>query len=344
MEQKQLKPGKLLDDLGRLVESGYSTSPVKIYDRNEIRANMFRIKEWDYYLIHNDAYAVALTIADNSYMGMISVSLMDFTTKKEITRSPMIMFPLGKMYLPSSSKKTDVQFEDDKTHIAFRHEGNVRKLTVEIDQFDISHPVSMEFELSEEPRDSMVIATPFKFWKRAFYYNQKIIGMRARGFVKFNDETIVFAPENSYGLLDWGRGVWTYNNTWFWSAGMGRIDGHTFGFNLGYGFGKNKNATENMLFYDGIAHKLDQVTFAPDGMIDKKPDFTRPWSFTSSDGRFEALFTPILDRKALTTLGIIQSDQHQVFGTFDGKAILDDGQVIVLEHFIGFAEKVHNKW
>ena len=69
-----------------------------------------------------------------------------------------------------------------------------------------------------------------------------------------------------------------------------------------------------------------------------------PWSFTSSDGRFEAGFTPILDRKALTTLGIIQSNQHQVFGYFDGTATLDDGQVIQLNHFLGFAEKVHNKW
>ncbi len=344
MVQKQLTSGKLLDDLGHLTESGYATSLIKIYNRNDIRANMFRIKEWDYYLLHNDSYAVALTIADNSYMGMISVSLMDFTTQKEITRSPMIMFPLGKMYLPSSSVKTDVQFEDDKTYIAFRHEGNTRKLIVELDQFDISNPVSMEFELSEEPRDSMVIATPFKFWKKAFYYNQKIIGMRVKGFVKFKNETIIFSPENSFGLLDWGRGVWTYNNTWFWSAAMGQIDNHLFGFNLGYGFGKNKNATENMLFYDGIAHKLETVTFAPTNSIDKKPDFMGPWSFTSSNGRFEAQFTPILDRKALTMLGIIQSNQHQVFGYFDGTATLDDGQIIQLEHFLGFAEKVHNKW
>ena len=36
--------------------------------------------------------------------------------------------------------------------------------------------------------------------------------------------TIDFSKD-SYALLDWGRGVWTYKNTWYWSAGMGKING-----------------------------------------------------------------------------------------------------------------------
>ncbi|MBQ6592089.1 MAG: DUF2804 family protein, partial [Solobacterium sp.] len=38
------------------------------------------------------------------------------------------------------------------------------------------------------------------------------------------------------------------------------------------------------------------------------------------------------------------SDQHQVFGRMSGKAVLDDGTVIVLEDVLCFAEKVHNKY
>lgn len=53
---------------------------------------------------------------------------------------------------------------------------------------------------------------------------------------------------------------------------------------------------------------------------------------------------PIIDRKALTSLGVLMSDQHQVFGYFNGSAVLDDGTVIVLKDFLGFAEKVRNKW
>jgi len=38
------------------------------------------------------------------------------------------------------------------------------------------------------------------------------------------------------------------------------------------------------------------------------------------------------------------SDQHQVFGRFSGAAKLDNGTIVKLDSFLGFAEKVHNKW
>ena len=66
MEQHLLSGGSLLDEQGRLREAGYATSLVKTYDRGAIRAGKSRIKEWDYYLIYNDRFGVALTLDDNS--------------------------------------------------------------------------------------------------------------------------------------------------------------------------------------------------------------------------------------------------------------------------------------
>ena len=98
-----------------------------------------------------------------------------------------------------------------------------------------------------------------------------------------------------------------------------------------------------MLFYDGTAHKLSRVAFH----IPRRggrDDFMSPWTFTSDDGRFEMDFVPMLDRAACTSVGVIKSDQHQVFGRFTGRAVLDGGGVIELKDFMGFAEKVENKW
>ena len=94
-----------------------------------------------------------------------------------------------------------------------------------------------------------------------------------------------------------------------------------------------------MLFYDGVGHKLDDVTFHIPA-----DSYMSPWKFTSSDGRFEMDFTPILDRASCTDFKLLKSDQHQVFGYFTGKAVLDDGKVIEIRDFLGFAEKVFNKW
>ena len=52
----------------------------------------------------------------------------------------------------------------------------------------------------------------------------------------------------------------------------------------------------------------------------------------------------MLDRASCTDVKLIKSDQHQVFGLFTGKAVLDDGTVIEVCDFPGFAEKVENKW
>ncbi|MBR0131196.1 MAG: DUF2804 family protein, partial [Firmicutes bacterium] len=79
----------LLDEKGQLTEPGYATSLILDYDRNAIKANKMRIKEWDYYLVTCDDFAVALTIDDNSYMGLDSISLLDFRTGMQITTSPM---------------------------------------------------------------------------------------------------------------------------------------------------------------------------------------------------------------------------------------------------------------
>ncbi len=188
----------------------------------------------------------------------------------------------------------------------------------------------------------MVIATPFAEQKTAFYYNQKIIGMSAIGTVKCFGKTFTFELGDSFGLLDWGRGVWTHENTWYWGGGQGLVEGHVVGFNIGYGFGDVTAASENMIFIDGIAHKLDRLTFNIP-QKDGKDDFMSPWTFTSSDGRFETAFTPVLDRAAYASVGPLLSDQHQVFGHMDGTLVLDDGSKITLKHFMAFAEKVHNK-
>ena len=73
-------------------------------------------------------------------------------------------------------------------------------------------------------------------------------------------------------------------------------------------------------------------------------NYTDPWTFSSSDGRFEMDFIPIIDRSAFIDFKVIISDQHQVFGRMSGKAVLDDGTVLEIKDMLMFAEKVHNRY
>lgn len=344
MQKELTNAGPLLNERGELCEAGYARRLIKAYDRRAIKAAVHRIKEWDYYLIMNGRWGVALTIDDNSYMGLLGFSLLDFSRPWEHTCNIIYPFPGGKTGFPASSAEGDVAVKRKNADFCFKVlPDGTRKLTAWVQNFMNKKPIAAEFTLTEEPEDSMVIVTPFAEDKKAFYYNQKINCMRAAGRVEFDGQVIEFDPEESYATLDWGRGVWTYKNTWYWGSGNGTVEGRPFGFNIGYGFGDTSAASENMLFYDGTAHKLEQLTFLIP-QKDGKDDFMSPWKFTSSDGRFEMDFTPVLDRASCTNVGIICSDQHQVFGYFNGTARLDDGTVLKIENLLGFAEKVYNKW
>ena len=149
--------------------------------------------------------------------------------------------------------------------------------------------------------------------------------MPASGWAVYDGKRYEFDPATDFGTLDWGRGVWTYENTWYWGSGNGIIDGKNFGFNIGYGFGNTTAASENVIFYDGKAHKFGAV----DVETFPKPDkYMEPWHFVSEDGRFDMTMKPFYDHHSDINALVMRMHSHQVHGLWSGKAILDDGTVL----------------
>ncbi len=339
---KKLLPGKLLGEDGNLLETGYATSLLKEYNPENVRTSKMRIKEWDYYYIGNSHYGIALTIADNYYMGLGSISFLDFDNKDYLTKSVMTFMPKGKTNLPKSSKIGDLSFIKKKIKLEFFNDGKKRLLRGFLKKFRNNDDLNFEIILEDEPKDSMVIATPFPK-KKHFYYNQKINCLKAMGKIVIGNDEYTFEPDSAFGVLDWGRGVWTYKNTWYWSSMSSVIDGVRIGFNFGYGFGNTAAATENMIFYDGVAYKLDDVTF--EIPLDKKRQYQylKTWRITSNDNNVNLTFEPILDRYDHANALIISSKQHQVFGKFSGLLTFGD-KTIEIKNLVGFAERVENRW
>ena len=338
-----LRSAPLLNASGDLAEPGWARSLLPVYRRSDIRVSPMRIKEWDYYLITDGHVGLALTIADNGYMGLDSVSFLDFDEGWEQTKSPMRLFPMGKTGLPESSADGTSEIARGGYAMAFYHEDGARRLSFHMDRFLDGDAIEGIVTLSGAPEESMVIATPFDK-PGHFYYNQKINCMRAEGWITLGKRRIELTPDRFFGVLDWGRGVWTYHNTWYWGSASGELDGVPFGWNIGYGFGNTAAASENVLFYDGRIHKLGTVEFHIPKDEKGRNAYLNVWNFTSDDNRFYMDFTPVLDRSALTSAIIIKSDQHQVFGRVTGRVTLDDGTVLPVRDFFGFAEKVENKW
>lgn len=342
--QKKLSNTRLLNAKGELVNSGYNTKVVAEYSRKNIKAGALKIKEWDYYLVYNHDYALALTIADNSYMGLVAVSLLDFKNKKQLNRQVLSFFTLGKTKMPSSSKKGDVVVENKEVSIRFINSGKGRSISLAWNNYDKGKDLTAQIKLTQEPIESMIICTPFKESKKMFYYNHKIIGFRASGEARLGEEQIDFKETDSWGILDWGRGVWPYKVMWNWGAATGIVDGKNIGFNIGNGFGDTSKATENMIFYNNWAHKLGEVEFVIPKDKDGRFEFMNEWKIISSDKRLDMTFKPILNRSTKTSVVVLGSKQDQVFGFYSGFVVLDDGKKIEIKDMFGFAEKVVNKW
>lgn len=335
-----LKEGKLLDEDGELLEAGYATSLVKEYSRDDIKGNKTRIKEWDYYAILNDDFALTLTIDDNSYMSLISASFLDFKNKKYNTKSLIRWLSFGSVGLPSSSLAGDTLYKYKDYDLRFLSQGNQKELVVNYPNFRDGKALKCDIILEKMIPNSLVIVTPFKK-PGHFYYNQKINCLKANGTFTIGDEK--YSLNDSLGVLDWGRGVWTYKNTWYWASMSTKDEEGYKGFNLGYGFGDTSKASENMVFKNNKAYKLDDVEF----LIPKNGDtydYMKEWKILSKSKNINLTFTPILDRHDDTNALLIASFQHQVFGYYNGTFTVENGEVITIKNAIGFAERVTNKW
>ena len=129
MQKRIVTPGMLHDEHGHLNETGYATELIKTYDRSRVAAKRWRIKEWDYYAVCSDRFALALTIDHNGYMFMDSISLLDFEKNSQVTKSMMGLPFMSPRDLPPTSAKGDIRVKGKQYMISFENDGHSRHLT-----------------------------------------------------------------------------------------------------------------------------------------------------------------------------------------------------------------------
>ena len=347
MEHEVTKRQLLLTPSGTVAEPGWARTPVWDYNRDCIKAPWFRRKEWDYYLFTTDTFAIAFTISDLGYIGMLSASYIDLVNATEHTESELLMLPRGKKFgLGVSTADAHASCSTKRLNMTFENTADGRRIVCDFKNFNKETGADFRAELTvkEPDMEAVYIATPWKEKPTAFYYNCKMNCLTAEGFVEYGDIRQTVTHENCSGVLDWGRGVWTYDNTWFWGTGSGRLAGEPFGLNLGYGFSDRSSASENGIYYRGKIHKLEEVTFNIPVGADGKKQFMKEWTVNSSDGRLKSVFRPILDRSSFMDFKLIISDQHQVFGRLTGTFVTDDGETVEFKDFICALEVVRNKY
>ena len=200
-----IKEQPLLDEKGNISEPGWSRRQLQIYDRKQIKAPKFRIKEWDYYLVVGDDFAVAFTLSDDGYVGLQSVSLLNFKENWEHTETVLDAFPMGKFKLPTNSSQGNIVYDNGRLTLKYVLEEGMRHILCRLENFYKGKPFSCDICLQQPEMDAMVIATPWPK-KGHFYYNQKINCMRASGWAEYDGVRYEFEPQRNFGTLVLGLG------------------------------------------------------------------------------------------------------------------------------------------
>ena len=97
------------------------------------------------------------------------------------------------------------------------------------------------------------------------------------------------------------------------------------------------DATENMLFSDGIGHKLGAVTITIS-------EGEETWHIVDDEGRAELDFTPEVQRVTRRKLPGFAGERRSLRGTFSGRVTLDDGRTAELRDMPGYGEKAELLW
>ena len=356
--QRQVEYTKKLDNLqrnGSVTSEGWARHAIWTYKREYIRHSSLFIKEWDYYITYIEKHNIwfAITISDLGYSSLIALSVIDCNINKTAQLEDLSILSLGNLNLPNNSL---IDYEMDyngKMKIMVRNKNRHRTISVESENFALPNGenglnISLEME-QRASMESINIQTTWAHNRKLFYLNEKINGMKPNdGFYKIgktiNGEIELNNQENIFTTLDWGRGVWAYSGTWYWSSATGIINGSKVGFNLGYGFSDRSPATENCIFYNDKIHKLSQVEFVIPNDEKDLCEKDKPWIIKSDNDRINLKFWPQVNRQSKFNYLIIKSEQNQVFGVFEGELVLDHGEKIYVKNLHGFAEKVSNKW
>ena len=210
-EQKRIiTSGPLLDKNGTLSQCGYATEAILRYRRSDIKAPPWRIKEWDFYQVSNDNYCVQFTIGHTSYAGALTVTFFCYDSGLRYDKTATLILPFGSLNMPSSASK-GIEAKHAGVGISFDVSPGKRVLRCKTEADKKTPAMESEIVLSQPYNTSLVIATPFKEYAQAFYYNEKINCMPAEGYISIGAEHYNFEPESSFGLLDWGRGVWPFH-------------------------------------------------------------------------------------------------------------------------------------
>ncbi|ABW66859.1 DUF2804 domain-containing protein [Desulfosudis oleivorans] len=174
---------------------------------------------------------------------------------------------------------------------------------------------------------------------RGWTFTRKAASVPVSGTLCVKGRNHVLAPESALAVTDWTAGYLRRHTFWNWAAAAALLpDGRRFGMNLSCGVNETE-ATENVLWVDGLQTKVDHVRFRYD-----QRNVDRPWQVVSADGKVDLTFSSVAARSEHLNVLAVASRFTQFIGTFSGHVTDDRQGRIELSGCPGWTEEHYAKW
>ncbi len=332
-----LPGGRVLNPAAR----GWSRLP---FFNCNIAGTWGRKKRWDYWAVLTPTHAVSVTYADVDYLGITDVWWVDLRTGRHGGRNRPVPGAAG-IHLPDLPGTAPLRSAARHQVLDLTDDARGTRLSAAWTESD-GTPASLDVLVGlPDGHESLNVVIPWS--DRTFQFTSKHQARPAHGELVIGDERIEIgaddasAPGAAWGVLDVGRGRWPYSTRWNWGGGAGVAStGEVVGVQIGGKWTDGTGFTESGIIVDGRLSKLgEELAWYYDW--DRPTD---PWRVIDPTGRMDLTLSPVFDKHSRLEVGVLGTEVHQVFGTWAGTVVTDDGVELAVDGIVGFAEESRSRW
>jgi hypothetical protein len=297
---------------------GWSRRPLH---RANLDGCVGRNKRWDYWAVLAGDVVMSAVYANVDYLGLADVWWANLATGESgghgiVSDAAGFVLPevsgTSPLHIDEKGLALDISDDSEGTSIVARWPEGL-----------------LDMRVARPPaHDSLNVVIPWS--DELFNYTSKHQARPAEGML--NGVTFV----DAWGVLDVGRGRWPAQITWNWGGGAGCSGDHVVGIQIGAKWTVGSGFTENGIIVDGVLSKIGAE-------LDWDYDWDapmKPWRVSDPNRQLDIVLTPRFDKFTDGPGG----GTHQVFGTWAGRVVTDEGLALEFDALQGFAEEARQDW
>lgn len=335
-EKEIIKPTLLCDKKGNLNPTAIGYAKLPLFDGN-LSGHFMKKKKWNSWYVYGEDIIFSVTISHYDYVAICTVFVFEYETQHFFEKT--ILLPLmNKVKMPTQILGSLI-FSNNEMSIHIVYLQQETQLSVAIPNFENS-PLHAKLIIEHPPQDETLnVVVPWN--RQTFHLTAKHHTLPTKGIIKIGEKQFSFSNDESFAVLDVGRGILPKNFVRNWGMASQRIRGQRIGLNFGGKWTDGTGMTENAVFIDGKLFKIhEDILFEYN-----QQKLTATWKIYSKfTNSVQLTFSPFFERTATTNIKIMKSSIHQLFGYYNGTILLDNGETLIIKQLLGSVDRLIAKW